>query len=157
MEIEFQGQYEKQQYFKAIYLAGKPSKRSTILRILLFLGFTGLLIGLAVVTMRDSEVTGYEISKIFRHLFTVLVLAYFIFQPYIKIYTTANCLWRDPLIRRKITGSVSNQGISYGTYYNQEWDSFIIKRETKDMVVFLTADRTMSLFPRHFFKDDRGL
>ncbi len=81
MEIEFQGQYEKQQYFKAVCLAGKPSKRSTILRILLFLGFSGLLIGLAVVTMRDSEAMGYEISKIFRRLFTVLVLAYFIFQP----------------------------------------------------------------------------
>ena len=153
MDIEFKGQYEKQQYFKAISLAGRPSKRGLILRVLIFAGFTGVFIWLVVTTVLDIGSSGLDIPRVFRHMITALILAYFIFRPYVNIYLTANKLWNDPITRREISGIVSNQGVSYEAA-EVKWDEYAIKRLTADMVVLVTADRRMTFLPRNFFNSD---
>lgn len=153
MDIEFQGQFEKSQYLEAIRLAGTPKKWSTIWRVILFVGFTALAAVYAFTAMQDGEAAGNEISRFIRYGLAIAVLGYFIFRPYIAIRQTANRLWNDPLVRRTIQGTVSSQGITYGTL-TTPWSDFAFKHVTDDLVVLLTADRTMSALPHSFFRDE---
>ena len=151
MDIKFKGNYDKKEYFQPIYLAGKPTRRSTLWRVILFVAFTGIYIALVIHVLQDSDPSAHDQFRLIRHFFTILLLAYFIFLPYIRIYTTASRLWRDPLVRRALHGTISNQGISYGTH-TLAWEEILTRREQEDMVVLLTNDRTMALLPRHFFQ-----
>jgi hypothetical protein len=154
MEIEFQGQHNQKQYYQAIFLAGQPSRRSLILRILIFIVFTSLLTALAIETLQDGEATEYQIVRIGRHLITALILAYFIFRPYISIYQTANRLWQDPFVRMPYKGSISSQGISlFGQL--TPWEQYLTRHITDELIVVMTADRTMTALPRHFFQDQK--
>ncbi len=153
MDIEFQGQFERNQYLEAIRLAGTPKKWSTVWRVILFVGFTALAAFYAFTAMQDGEAAGSEIARFVRYGFGIVVLGYFIFRPYITIQQTANRLWNDPLLRRTIQGTVSSQGITFGKL-TTPWNDFAFKHVTDDLVVLLTADRTMSALPRSFFKDE---
>lgn len=149
MEINFQGQYQRGQYFKGVYRSNKPKTSIAILRIALFVVFAALFIAVIF-----SEVqNGLETSVFFRlgrHLLTFLALLYFILQPFIKSYQNASRLWKDPFIRAGVAGTVSGNGISYGSYI-QEWHRFIKKDIGDEMVVLVTDDRIMSILPRNFF------
>lgn len=70
MDIEFQGEYTKEQYFRAVRLAGRPSKRSLIWRIAIFVLFAGLLIAYAVAAGQDGERTAAESTRLVRYLVT---------------------------------------------------------------------------------------
>lgn len=153
MDIEFRGRYEKSQYLKAIRLAGTPSKWSTLWRIFLFLLMTGLTIAYAVTAGQDGGFDGFRLTRILRYLVMIVFLAGIIFMPFVNIYCTANRLWKDPLIRREISGYVSTQGITYGTTLTA-WNDFAFKFITDDLVVLLTADRVISTLPRNFFKTE---
>lgn len=153
MNIEFAGQFEKNQYLKAIQLAGKPKTWSTIWRTALFIVLTGLIIALFVAAKQEGDLSGYRLSRLGRGLIGIALLAYFIFMPYINIYRTANRLWNDPLARRPIHGSVSGLGITFDTQ-TTPWDEFAFKHVTDDLVVLVTADRVMSALPRSFFRNE---
>lgn len=153
MDIDFQGQFEKGQYLEAIRLAGTPKKWSTAWRVILFVGFTALAAFYAFTAMQDGEATGNEIFRFIRYGLAIAVFGYFIFRPYIAIHQTANRLWNDPLVRRPIHGTVSSRGITYGTL-TTPWSDFTFKHVTDDLVVLLTADRSMSALPRSFFRDE---
>ena len=153
MEIEFSGYYDKKEYFSAIYMAGKPSKRSLIYRVGFFVIFLGLTIGYAVMS-RDITNPGDLVSgRMIRYAAGLLILAYFNFLPYITIRQTASRIWKDPVIRGHISGSVNSQGIRYGQN-TQLWETFSHKFMTKDLAVLVTTGRNMACLPRHFFASD---
>ena len=152
MEIEFEGQYSKSQYFKGVYLAAKPSTQSTALRVAVFVVFTGILIVLAISTIQDDP-TDFRVSRLFRHLITALILGFVVFRPYLNIYQTASRLWGDRMQQGVITGVVTTQGIVIGDF-QETWDRFNFKRVAVDMVVLLSADRMMVLLMRDFFKSE---
>ncbi|HEY9087675.1 MAG TPA: hypothetical protein VIO36_05860 [Anaerolineaceae bacterium] len=153
MDIEFQGEYTKEQYFRAVRLAGRPSKRSLIWRIAIFVLFAGLLIAYAVAAGQDGERTAAESTRLVRYLVTGGLLAYFVAAPFIKTEQTAAKLWSDPLVRRRLSGYVSGLGITVGSY-TEPWEKFAWKYLTDDLVVLVTGERTMSLLPRSFFRDE---
>jgi hypothetical protein len=153
MEFEFHGQYEKDEYFKAIFLAGKPSRRNIAIRMTVFLLLLACLIAYWIGLQNEGTLTGMRISRLLKYAFSLLVILYFVFQPYINIRETSNRLWKDPVIRRQISGGVSNLGIRYENH-TQNWETFSHKFMTDDLVVLITSDRLMSCLPRHFFTSD---
>lgn len=158
MEIVFQGYYDKGTLFKAISLANKPSKRSTIFRI----GITVLFIGIYIVyflSLASKEsLSTYELLRSGRHLFSLVFIAIFLLQPYISSYFTALKIWKDPLMQEPLSGYLSSQGVAYrsssGTEKIISWASFAKKQTTDTLLVLLTADGVVSFFPRSFFKTD---
>lgn len=153
MEIEFEGAYTKEQYFRAVRLAGRPSKLSIAWRAALLLLFIGLLIASIVAANEAGGMTAAQTGRLVRHLLTGALLTYFLAAPFITIERTAAKLWSDPLVRRRLSGYVSGLGVTVGNY-TEPWDKFAWKHQTDDLMVLVTADRTMSLLPRSFFRDD---
>ena len=156
MEIEFQGQYDKASIFKAVSLANKPSRRKSIFRIgfsiLLLAIFTTYFISLAI----KETLSTYEILWSGRHLISLFFIAFFLFQPYISSYLMASKLWKNPVMQKPLVGVISSQGVTYilSNYSRRElaWESFAKKRITENLLVLLTADGTLSFFPRIFFQ-----
>ena len=158
MEIQFSGSYQQKQYYQGVFLAHKPPTRSAVLRILGFVVIGGLYIGLTVsVFQQDSQSTS-QISNLLRHLITLVVVASFAFQPYIKAFVQSRNSWKDPITRLPILGAISGKGIRFGASANARaigWDTFIKAEKTENLIVLLTIDSGMVILPRAFFESDR--
>lgn len=156
MEIEFGGQPDKEIYFKAIRWIFKPSKKSVWIRSAIFVGFTALYLAVAFGAFQSDGVSAFEISRLVRHLFTVLLLAYILVQPAINSYQKANSLWNDPSSRRFRTGRVSPLGVRIDPMKDwMKWETFIRIESAPDYIVLLTASKMFILLQRSFFIDEQ--
>jgi hypothetical protein len=155
MEIEFKGQFDKSQYRRAVMLAYQPSLKKTWFRIAIFVLLAGLYTAFIATLVRTDEASTWDLFRVLRHLFTLLLLAYFVFYPFINPYLAANKLWNDPVTRRAISGKVSEQGVMVSPSPEYiDWDIFIKLRKRVDMAVLLTADNNFLALPRSFFNSD---
>jgi hypothetical protein len=156
MDIEISGEYERHGYFRAIAWIFRPSRRDLLLRIGAFVLFGGLYALTVLHSLQDDGQTTFENARLARHLITFAFLGYIVVQPYLTAYRAAASLWRDPLVRRRITGRVNNVGVTIDPMKDPlTWDQFIKINNAPDMTVLLTTTRTFVLLPRAFFKDQR--
>ncbi|MFZ6029125.1 MAG: hypothetical protein ACOYYS_15535 [Chloroflexota bacterium] len=155
MELPFSGQYDRAAYFKAIQWVYKPSRRSSIIRIVAFVLFLILYVAYIVSALREEGVSSPEFSRLARYSITFLILGYFIFQPYINAYRSATRLWADPMVRRKIGGQVSSLGVQFAPSDKwMPWDGFIKVHKSDDLVVLVTAKWDFVALQRKFFQSD---
>jgi hypothetical protein len=158
MEIEFQGQYDRDTIFKAVKLANKPSRRNALIRVGLAVLVAIILIAYFISVAGKGTLTTSEIFRSGRHLITILFLAYFLLQPTISAHRTAAALWKDPAMQKPQYGIISGLGIAYisasGVRSEIDWGRFAKKQVTENLIVLLTADGILSFFPRRFFKTD---
>ncbi len=157
MEIEFQGQYDKNTTFKAVKLANKPSRLNSIIRIGLTALIAFIFIAYYVAIANKESLSSFEIFRSGRHLITIPILLYFLLQPYISSYQTAANIWKNPIMQKPLSGVISSQGVAYISSTGRretDWAKFAKKHVTENLIVLLTADGVLSFFPRHFFKDD---
>lgn len=155
MDIEFYGTYQKKLYFRAVSLIHKPGSRSTLLRIILFLGFTAAYIAMIISSFETAASS--KVSLLIGYLITFTVVGSFTFQPYIKAFTQARKEWSDPITHLPIQGIVSEQGVIFNPGANQQvitWDSFIKTELTTDYCALVAEDETMVLLQRSFFQSD---
>jgi hypothetical protein len=156
MELEFSGQHDQSVYFKAVSRAYQPSRRSMLIRIFVFILFGAIYAALIVVYSQEEARSELEAARLFRHLITLLVLGYLVFQPHITSYRAASRLWKDPLVRRQLAGRISSLGIQYApSQVWIGWDSFIKVYKAPGLIVLLTAARKFVVLPRTFFKSDQ--
>jgi hypothetical protein len=154
MEIEYGGEPAKEIYFKAIRWVFKPSKKTMVIRIAVFVVFTALYLALIFAELQEGGVSTFESSRIIRHLFTVLLLAYIVFQPAITAQRKASALWSDPSSRRHRMGRVSPLGVRIDPMNDwMLWETFIRREIQPDYIVLLNASRMFVLLQRTFFKD----
>lgn len=153
MDIEFEGQFEQDQYIRAIKKVITPSKLSTILRAAAFLAALALIIYLYFHGMQDGALNQIENNRVRLSLFGGGLLTLYLVTPYLGINSTANRLWKKPSVQRVKTGTISTEGITYGDKL-KPWGHYIRKYIYPDMVLLLTADEGMSLLPRQFFRDE---
>jgi hypothetical protein len=153
MDIEFEGQYNQEEYLRAVKIVITPPRRATIIRSVIFAAMLILLIVIIVSGVKDGTVSAVENNRIRLSLFATVALGIYLATPYLGINSTAKRLWSKPSVQQARTGKVSPEGIAYGDKL-KTWDSFIRKYVTGDMVLLLTADEGMSLLPKHFFRDD---
>ncbi len=158
MEIEFHGQYDKKTVFEAVKLANKPSRRNAFIRIGLVVLIAAIFIAYYVSISGKQDISSFETFRSYRHLIGVPLVLYFLLQPYISAYQTANNLWKNPVMQKPLAGGISSQGIAYISASRGrreiDWGSFAKKQITGNLIVLLTADGVLSFFPRHFFKTD---
>ena len=156
MEIEFSGEPTKDIYFKAIQWIYKPSKKSTIIRIAVFVVFTAAYIVLVVTAFQQEQVSAFESAKLIRHLFTFLILGYILFQPAITSYRKAAELWKDPSSQRHRTGRVSPLGVVIHPMKDwMRWETFIRMENKPDYIVLFTASRMFVLLQHSFFRNEQ--
>ena len=156
MDIEFSGYYNKDIYYKTIRWIYRPSNRSIFLRFATFLIFGALYAATTVNAFQTEGVSSFEVTRIFRHLITFLILGYIVFQPYINSYRKSSELWTDPEIRRKLTGRVSTIGVIIDPMKDWLiWDKFVKVHKAPEGIALLTASRMFVLLQRDFFANEQ--
>ena len=156
MGIPFQGQYDQKTFSKAVFLINKFSSKRAILRI----GGAVLLIALAVayVYVSFAEGTQYRQGRSLHFLITLPILLYIVLRPYIDAFTVSSSLWKNPVTRAPMAGTVSNQGICFegaaGLSRELLWDQIVKMRKTDEFLALLTADGVLTVLESRFFQRD---
>ena len=154
MDIEFQGQYDRRLLQRAVALGTTPSTPRLILRWLLVALAVAGLIFIVVYVATSGEFNWLRVGRL---LVGYALLAYFALQPFFAPRRAAAQLWKRVEQNRTCTGRITSAGITFaGEYVTREipWDRFMRVRKSGDLVVLMTADRTLTIFPRSFFASD---
>lgn len=159
MEIEFQGRYEKQTFFKAVWMLISPSKLNLIIRIVLTILVMAIYIALFILIGNKEEISKLDWARLVRHFVTLPIILYFLLIPFIKPISIANKLWKDPLLQGLMTGELNANGveITYNKrgYSQKDWAKYQRKIICNEFIVLLTNDGILSLIPKNFFKSDQ--
>jgi hypothetical protein len=158
MEIKFNGQLTKKQFFKSVALISRPPLWNMILRLVLGLVFLAALVIYLVPFFLRGSFSSMDQTQLIRYLVSMSILLYFILIPYINSYLTAAKLWKDPIVREPQSGFVSNLGVSVHSGNNLgeiPWENFIRVRKTESEIVLLTSDGSLSVFPDQYFSSEQ--
>ncbi len=151
MQIHFQGQYDKDLFFKAVRIANQPAKnRGRLMNFMLLIAAGAL----AVLVYRIITTGDFEGNLIYLAAVAILggVAAFDLLRPYF----VARKLWANPGVRRELKGQLSERGLLYRLPEgNNEiaWDQFNRLRKTETLVTLVRRDGLLVIFPRRFFKN----
>ena len=150
MHITFQGQYDKDLFFKAVRVANQPARnRNGLLYFMLIVALGGLV----VLIKRLMDTGDWESNLIFILAAIILggVSAFNLLRPHFA----ARKLWANPGVRRELRGQITNQGISYHLPEGKNeipWSQFNRLCKTTGLVTLVRRDGLLVIFPRRFFK-----
>lgn len=155
MEIEFNGIFDKSKLFRAMVMLYRPSRRRTLFRAGIFIAYLIFLAYVFVAEIRNLSTS--ELVRVGRVVVATVLFFYFIFQPYISIYRSASRIWNEPATRKPIQGYVSTQGITHKfgeRKFETAWEKFVKIHPTGEFIALMTADSTITLLQRSFFKNE---
>lgn len=153
MDIEFEGQFTQQQYYRAIRAILTPPIRSTLIRVAIFLAVATGIGLLYFYAMQDGALSEIENNRMRLALFAGGLLTVYLITPYIGITANAKRLWAKPAAQRLRTGRISPEGVTNADKLTP-WNAYTRKYMYDDMVLLLTAGGGMSLLPRQLFRDE---
>jgi hypothetical protein len=154
MQINFQGQYDRDLFFKAVALANRPPKnRQRLLSFLLVIAIGALgVIGYRIIA------TGDLFGNVL-YLAAAIFMGGFVAQIFLRPYFVARKLWENPGTQRPLKGVVTDHGINYvfPEGENQiEWKRFNRLQKNDDLVTLVRKDGLLVAFPRQFFKSENN-
>jgi hypothetical protein len=152
MQINFQGQYNRDLFFKAVALANRPPKnRQRLLSFMLVIAIGALgVIGYRIITSGDL------IGNVL-YLVAAIFMGGFVAQIFLRPYFVARKLWENPGTQRPLKGVITNHGITYvfPEGENQiEWERFNRLQKSNDLITIVRTDGLLVVFPRNFFKSE---
>jgi hypothetical protein len=155
MQIRFQGQYDKDLFFKAVALANRPTKdRQRLLSIMLVIA----IIAIGVICYRIITTGDLLSNAIF--LAAAIFMAGFVTQIFVRPNFVARKLWSNPGTQRPLKGTITKQGISYVFPEGEttiNWGHFKRVQKTDDLVTLVRGkDGLLVVFPRTFFKSQNN-
>ena len=154
MEIDYEGQLTREELFRAVTLANRPSRRRAAVRIGLAILVLIAYPALILLSASEGGLSSYEIVRSSRHLITVLLLEIFLLQPFYMPYFTARKLWSNALMRTPDKGSITDRGVVYqmgDATREYPWESYAKLRKSDTVAALITADRILCPFPRSYF------
>ncbi len=152
--ITFQGQYTRILLIRALALANKPKPFWRGVAQALTVAAIGLVL-VATLGLFRSVVPLQ--ARLIPWLATVFLLAYLSISPYIVPFLSVNRLWSNPSMHGPVSGRVNKDGVFYkstdkGRTYN--WEQITQLRKSKDLLVLLTGEGVLSIYPRAFFSSE---
>ena len=160
MEIEFNGNYDKDTLFRAVKLANKPSKWGSIYQIGMLLLIVFILVMAIISFIKDIEnLSTSQMLRTGRHLLFVPVVLYFYLKPFFVCRQITEKIWKKTGEQAVLNGSFSSLGLAYGDSslptYEIGWNEFTKKQVEEDLIVLVTAKGILHFFPRDMFESDR--
>jgi hypothetical protein len=150
MQIIFQGQYDRDLFFKAVALANRPPKnRQRLLSFLLVIAIGSL----GVVTYRI--ITSGDLLGNVVYLAAAIFMGGFVGQIFLRPYFAARKLWESPGTQRPLKGTITDQGITYVLPEGENfipWARFNRLQKTDDLLTLVRNDGLLLVFPQGFFK-----
>jgi len=150
MEINFQGQYEKGVFFKAVKLANQPVGNQKRFLGFMFLFAVGALILLIYRIVETGDFAGNAIL-----LVTAVIMVIVVSGIFLRPWIAAQKMWANPGTRRVLKGQVTSRGIVYVLNEGRNeilWDRIIRVRKTEGVVTLVRNDGLLLIFPQKFFK-----
>ena len=152
IQIKFEGQYDKDLFFKAVALANRPPKnRQRLLSILLVVAIGAIIvIGYRIITTR-------EWVENFVYLAAAIFMGGYVGYIFLRPYNAARKLWADLGTRRALKGVITKRGITYVFPQGEntiEWEKFNRQQSTDKLVTIIRKDGLLVIFPRRFFKSE---
>ncbi|PKO00601.1 MAG: hypothetical protein CVU42_03395 [Chloroflexi bacterium HGW-Chloroflexi-4] len=155
MEIEFKGFYSREDVFKAVFLANKPTKKRELIRIGVSSLAMVIYIAYTVLASIQNKTPLLDPNMIGSHVLYILLIVLFLYYPNITSAITAFKIWRAPTMRYEYRGNLSSEGVLYsGKKTLITWDQIVQKQVTDEIIVLLTGNGILSFFPRGFFKSE---
>ena len=150
MEIPFNGQYDRDLFFRAVKLANRPPRNQAR-----FLGLISLFAvgAAALMTYRIVDTRDFAGNAIW--LFAALIMVAALGWVYLQPYFLARRMWANPGTRRTLHGSITNRGIVYHLPEGRNeirWERFRRLRRSEDLVTLIRDDGLLVVFPKSFFK-----
>lgn len=157
IRIVFQGQYEKDTFYRAVFLIHKPSTRETIWRVVLL---AALVIIIFAFLLYGGQDVHWEKINYFRLIVRPVIVGLIglaaIVKPVIGAYFTAHKLWNNPAQQAVQAGEIDPQGVRYTTGCGEKqfvpWSKFVKIRLEYNLVVLQTSEGAIHAFPRSFFQ-----
>lgn len=152
MQINFQGQYDRDLFFKAVALANRPPKNRQRLLSFIFVIAIG---ALGVISYRI--ITSGDLLGNILYLAAAIFMGGFVAQIFLRPYFVARKLWENPGTQRPLNGVVTDHGITYifpEGENNIEWRRFNRLQKNNDLVTLVRTDGLLVVFPRDFFKGE---
>ena len=150
MEIPFNGQYDRDLFFRAVRLANRPPKNQAR-----FLGFTSLFAVGAVILMIYRILTTQDFAGNAVWLFAALLMVAALGVVSLQPYFLARKMWANPGTRRALRGTITNRGVVYELPEGRNeirWERFRRFRKTEELVTLIRDDGLLVVFPQRFFK-----
>jgi len=153
MQINFQGQYDKKLFFRAVALANRlPKDRQRWLSIALVIAVGAL--GVLVYRIITSGDFWDNLVYLLAAVFMIGVVGWIFLRPYFA----ARKMWNNPGTRRPLQGRVTSQGITYVLPEGENfipWKRFTRLQKNDDLLTLVRGDGLLLVFPRSFFQNER--
>jgi hypothetical protein len=152
MEIPFNGQYDKELFFKSVRLANQPPKNRRFMQTFMLV-FIVAAIGVLVSRLIETG----DLMGNATYIALVMLIGAFLARSYIQPYLAAREMWANPSVQRKLNGVITKRGITYQLEEgNNEipWERFLRVRRARNLTTLTTREGLLVIFPQHFFKND---
>ena len=150
MQINFQGQYNRDLFFRAVALANRqPKNRQRLLSFLLVIALGGFLV-IVYRIITDSDLLGNAV-----YLAAAIFMGALVGQIFLRPYFVARKMWENPGTQRPLKGMATDQGITYILPEGENkipWARFNRLQQTDDLLTLVRNDGLLLVFPQSFFK-----
>lgn len=150
MQIKFNGQYDKDLFFKAVRVANQPDRNARLIYI-----FVALVFGVLLVTTTQNVLQTGDWAENLISIALILLMGVVLYQAYLPPYLGARKMWTPELAQRTFKGIITKNGITYTFPQGEKaysWGDFNRLRSTPSFVTLITLTGMLLIFPRPFFK-----
>ena len=155
MQADFSGKYNWTHVLRAVLLISRPKGWRLALQYGLPAVFL-IALGVLLYTLA-TDPTATHLARLIQPGMLVLLLGLFSLLPWARQFSVSYRIWRDPRMHRPVNGFIGSEGISFGAGENARmviWKRYIRWFSTKDLLVALDKDASLTILPRIFFTSD---
>jgi len=90
------------------------------------------------------------------YIVLVMIIAAFLVRSYLQPYLAARQMWKNPSVRRKLAGIVTEKGVLYRLEAGEneiQWERFNRVRKAQNLTTLVTREGLLVIFPQHFFRN----
>ena len=152
MEIAFRGQYDKNLFYKSVMLANQAPKNRRFVQTIMLVFVVAAIVILVARLIETRDVLGNA-----TYITLVMIIGAFLARSYLQPYLAARKMWKNPAIRRQLTGVITKSGIRYQLEEGGNeilWDRFTRVRKVRNLITLVTREGLLVIFPRPFFNNE---
>lgn len=152
MEIRFHGIYNKNLFYRSVFLANQPTRRKPWVLPLITLVVLIVFVILVTKLLFTQDILGNA-----SYIVIVMIAGSFVIRSYLFPFLAARKLWANPAIHIEHSGFITQEGITYELKNGKnkiQWERFSRIRRSKEVTILVTRDGLLVIFPRYFFESD---
>lgn len=151
MEVNFAGQYTKQDFLQAQKIRYMPSPVLKVLRIIAIVAVVAIYIAQFFLRQPGQLIDELGI------LLPAFIIIYVLGMPFLLPYTTISQILKDPDFQAPISGKIDENGVTLvakRSTSDLKWELYNRAIQKDDFVMLYQSNKGYNLFHRRFFGTD---